>query len=437
MNRYLQALVATGVLVASFGGDSYAQSETFGSNNLYYNRQYNSGQYTNPGYENQYFSFNDFYTNLAPYGQWIEDQHYGFVWSPDVESDFRPYYTNGRWAQTDYGNTWVSDYNWGWACFHYGRWIFDSYYGWLWVPGSTWGPAWVSWRAGAGSFGWAPLSPDYELTMESGSELKAYRCPRDWWVFLPYKYIYGGDYYSYLTGPQGNTTVFATTTVADNTYTNNGNVYVGGPTFAQMEKVSEVPVKMYHINNAGTPRVPYIHNELIKLFKPAEIKPHLATGEQPVPPAVINAPRRITTEMQAVNATSGIAPAFKKDLPNLLATQVYTPLPSQYTNVNNQAKKAENVIRADKNVYHSEVLVPDAQRPKQQQGSPFKKPLKTLPAQAPQEPEPVVITNKREEMSTTVRQHNDPLPSIPQQDKPQSQAIPSQHPEPIPPAGDR
>jgi hypothetical protein len=31
--------------------------------------------------------------------------------------------------------------------------------GWGWVPGTMWGPAWVSWRSGGGYAGWAPLPP--------------------------------------------------------------------------------------------------------------------------------------------------------------------------------------------------------------------------------------------------------------------------------------
>jgi hypothetical protein len=32
--------------------------------------------------------------------------------------------------------------------------------GWVWVPGTRWAPAWVSWRSGDGYYGWAPLPPD-------------------------------------------------------------------------------------------------------------------------------------------------------------------------------------------------------------------------------------------------------------------------------------
>ena len=31
--------------------------------------------------------------------------------------------------------------------------------GWFWVPGREWGPAWVSWRTGGDSIGWAPIPP--------------------------------------------------------------------------------------------------------------------------------------------------------------------------------------------------------------------------------------------------------------------------------------
>src|ERR1039458_8402512 len=93
-------------------------------------------------------SFQTFYDNLSPYGQWVSDPQYGNVWVPNEEGNFRPYGSRGHWVMTDYGNTWVSDDPWGWACYHYGRWTYDNYYGWIWVPGYEWAPAWVSWRYG-------------------------------------------------------------------------------------------------------------------------------------------------------------------------------------------------------------------------------------------------------------------------------------------------
>src|SRR5262249_6959937 len=52
----------------------------------------------------------------------------------------------------------VSGYNWGWAPFHYGRWAYTGG-GWDLVPGTTWGPAWGSWRSGPRYVGWAPPPP--------------------------------------------------------------------------------------------------------------------------------------------------------------------------------------------------------------------------------------------------------------------------------------
>ena len=88
-------------------------------------------------------SFQTFYNELDPYGQWIEDYDYGYMWIPHVNRDFHPYATNGYWTMTNYGNTWVSDYSWGWAPFHYGRWTYDNFLGWAWIPGYEWAPAWV------------------------------------------------------------------------------------------------------------------------------------------------------------------------------------------------------------------------------------------------------------------------------------------------------
>src|SRR5258708_26993072 len=92
-------------------------------------------------------TYQDFYDDLSPYGQWIDYPDYGYVWSPNAGPDFRPYNTNGHWVWAeDYGWTWASDYEWGWAPFHYGRWFYDDNNGWLWIPRYEGAPAWAEWR---------------------------------------------------------------------------------------------------------------------------------------------------------------------------------------------------------------------------------------------------------------------------------------------------
>ncbi len=100
-----------------------------------------------------------FYDQLASYGNWIERPNYGWVWTPrDVSASWRPYQA-GHWVWSDEGWTWLSDEPYGWATYHYGRWYQDSEIGWAWVPGTDWGPAWVSWQEGQDNVGWAPLPP--------------------------------------------------------------------------------------------------------------------------------------------------------------------------------------------------------------------------------------------------------------------------------------
>ena len=115
--------------------------------------------------------------------------------------------TNSLWDYTDqYGWMWVSDYEWGWAPFHYGRWTFDQQYGWMWVPGRTWGPAWVSFRYGDSYVGWAPLPPEgYDDVPSYGYEPTINVA---FWNFVPRQHF--ND--RYLTGTTAITAKTTTTT---------------------------------------------------------------------------------------------------------------------------------------------------------------------------------------------------------------------------------
>jgi hypothetical protein len=115
---------------------------------------------------------------LSSYGEWVEAGHYGRVWRPRVAAGWRPYYY-GRWEWTNEGWLWVSDEPWGWAAYHYGRWAHDPYYGWIWVPGYEWAPAWVAWRTSGDVIGWAPLAPGLSVYVT------AYPFVDFWWTFVP------------------------------------------------------------------------------------------------------------------------------------------------------------------------------------------------------------------------------------------------------------
>jgi hypothetical protein len=115
-------------------------------------------------------SYSTFYARLESDGDWIETSNYGYVWQPRVARQSRAWrpYTNGRWVYTDAGWTWISEEPFGWATYHYGRWTRLRNVGWIWVPGSEWAPAWVSWRTSNDYIGWAPLPPEARFERGSG-----------------------------------------------------------------------------------------------------------------------------------------------------------------------------------------------------------------------------------------------------------------------------
>jgi ferric-dicitrate binding protein FerR (iron transport regulator) len=103
------------------------------------------------------------YQDLDAYGVWQTSPQYGSVWVPtSVQAGWAPYrYGNWTWI-APWGWTWVDDAPWGFAPFHYGRWV-DWNGGWGWAPGSIgywnpyYAPALVGWIGGGGfgvGFGW-------------------------------------------------------------------------------------------------------------------------------------------------------------------------------------------------------------------------------------------------------------------------------------------
>jgi len=140
-------------------------------------------------------SFQTFYDELSPYGEWIYAPDYGYVWRPyfDRPDAFRPYSSGGNWALTEYGWTWISDYRWGWATFHYGRWYFDDFLGWMWIPGFEWAPAWVTWGTYNDYYGWAPMGPDIYVSVNFN-----WFAPDPWWTFVPRRHFCSHHWRNYI-----------------------------------------------------------------------------------------------------------------------------------------------------------------------------------------------------------------------------------------------
>lgn len=223
-------------------------------------------------------SLQTFYDELSPYGVWIKDPQYGYVWRPDVDQgEFRPYYTNGRWAMTEYGNTWVSYYDWGWAPFHYGRWVYNRYNQWVWIPDTIWGPAWVTWRSGGGYYGWAPLGPSITIGINFGRY--GYRIPDMCWNFVPYSSIYYTSFPRYYH--VRNRVYIQKTVIINNTYVRNNRTYYTGPRAEEIRRTTNQNVTVYNINRSSRPGATRIDNKTVNIYNPRPERGSANTNSAP------------------------------------------------------------------------------------------------------------------------------------------------------------
>ncbi|PYJ06917.1 MAG: hypothetical protein DMF06_17075, partial [Verrucomicrobia bacterium] len=222
-------------------------------------------------------SYGMFYRKLEPHGAWRETNDYGYVWQPreaEESRDWRPY-VDGRWAYTDAGWTWVSEEPFGWATYHYGRWVRLRRIGWVWVPGQQWAPAWVSWRTSKDYVGWAPLPPEARFNRRTGIHNWAdnyYDIGPDQYAFVP-----GNEFGSHrirqsvVPVERNITIVIDTTNVTNITYANT-TVVNQGPNFEEMRSRSRQPIERYRLErqvNSETIAPPTVRGEVLVMSAPA------------------------------------------------------------------------------------------------------------------------------------------------------------------------
>ncbi len=167
-------------------------------------------------------SFNSFYNQLSPYGQWLDVPRFGRVWRY-TEPGFRPYATNGQWQYTDEGWYWNSDYAWGSIPFHYGRWELDPYYGWIWIPGYDYAPAWVAWSQADDCYGWAPLGFGADINISFNS------IPSNRWMYAAAGNIMRPGIDRYCIPSRRNDYYFRRQQPVINIYTQRNVRYIAGP----------------------------------------------------------------------------------------------------------------------------------------------------------------------------------------------------------------
>ena len=203
-----------------------------------------------------------FYQQLQPYGTWMQVADYGWCWQPTVvvsTPTWRPYADRGRWLHTDNGWYWQSDYAWGWAPFHYGRWVLHTRSGWLWVPDTHWGPAWVVWRSSTTHCGWAPLPPSAVFVAGSGLRVGGvsvgfnfdFGLARHHYTFIPFTRFCDRNPHYYSLAPTVVQNVFNQTTVINNIQVNNNIVVNGGIAADRIASLTRTEIRKVSVREAA------------------------------------------------------------------------------------------------------------------------------------------------------------------------------------------
>ncbi len=239
-------------------------------------------------------SYQVFYDQLSPYGQWVDNPSYGYVWLPDAGRDFVPYSTQGHWIMTEYGWTWVSDYVWGWAPFHYGRWDYDDYYGWYWVPDTEWGPSWVIWRRAEGYYGWAPMQPGISINVYFERD---YNMQSEYWMFVRDRDFQRTNLNRYYADRSVSQTIIVNSTVINTTYVDNSRhtTYVSGPNRADVQRTTGKSVNRIAVQEYNKPGQK-LNKTSLQIYRP-QVEKNNNNGRKP-------APARIT-DKQNIKQPSG------------------------------------------------------------------------------------------------------------------------------------
>ncbi len=247
---------------------------------------------------------NFFYTSLQDKGDWFSTDKYGYVFQPRRATQDRAWrpYVDGHWGYTDQGWTWISNEDFGWATYHYGRWALIANTGWVWVPGDQWGPAWVSWRtppryspgttvttvvteADSDYIGWAPLPPEaaFEVSVGfTGRVDEEYEIGPANYCFVPTR-SFTAPVLTAVIVPVNRNVVFISRTVnvTNISRVDRGGVAVvfnRGPEVTTIERVVQHPVQrltierqpasVYAQNRAGARYADQVHGNSLQVVAP-------------------------------------------------------------------------------------------------------------------------------------------------------------------------
>jgi len=227
--------------------------------------------YRDDYYEDPYSTEMDtsyFYDYLSSYGVWVHHSPYGYVWIPErMAYGWRPY-TQGQWVWSDFGWTWASQFRWGWVPFHYGRWGWDRYLGWHWVPGTEWGPAWVSWRTGDLYIGWAAIPPEARFVPGVGITTLPYTLYHSSWVFVEYPYFLNTRLYRYVLPMERNLTIINYSVIRTDIRVRDDRVINRGVDIDHVRRMTKQTISRHELAPADRPGQSRVREGRVEIYNP-------------------------------------------------------------------------------------------------------------------------------------------------------------------------
>jgi hypothetical protein len=151
--------------------------------------------------------------------------------------------------------------------------LYDDAYGWLWIPGYDWSPAWVTWGFADNYYAWAPLMPEVNV----GMQFSSWRPHPFYWNICDRSHIYDRDIaYDILhTEQAGN--IAAHLSIINNF--NNTHVhnlyYVSGPQINEVEKFTNRKINPVIIKEAGRINQVKHQGDELRIYRPQVQQPQL------------------------------------------------------------------------------------------------------------------------------------------------------------------
>ncbi len=283
--------------------------------------------------------FGFFYSNLSPYGEWIEFNDGAQVWRPfNLPPQWRPY-SLGRWEWTDEGWYWISDEPFGWIVYHYGRWYYDDFYGWVWMPDDVWAPSWVEWRSSDDCIGWAPLPPyavfDFSLGLHYS---RHWRAPEHYWSFVRYDRFTLNFRRNDFMNREDVHRVFGSTRDASRYEIERGHVVNRGFAPNEISRLGNIRIEQRMISERQFPGEHYanLHESKIEVYRPAPAElhrplssPNFRKGERPLSGDFHSVSRMQTPASRVVPGTGSVHPSVSRNQKNALHQEQATVKPQK------------------------------------------------------------------------------------------------------------